>query len=203
MKTGHLDWRLIFSMILAHLLLYFSFHDKTIFWYIFTGSVLVLIIYAMLQGDVDDKAAFFQYIVIGAVSGGLLYFLFWLGHAGIELLNLPYQTEINRLYHRYAPSEYWHYLALLLVAAPGEELFWRGFVQKRLLKYFGPLTSISLAAILYASVHIYSGAFLLVFSALISGFVWGLLYQWKRSMPLIIVSHIVFDLLIFIFLPFS
>jgi membrane protease YdiL (CAAX protease family) len=87
------------------------------------------------------------------------------------------------------------------VAAPGEELFWRGFVQKRLLHYFGPYMSIFIGALLYASVHIYSGTLILMLAAFFSGLMWGALYLWKRSMPLVIVSHIVFDIMIFIILP--
>jgi uncharacterized protein len=203
MKKRFIDFRLIIGLILAHLLLYFSFHDKTIFWYIFSGSVLILITYAMIHGEVDDDTSFIQYLFIGAISGFILYLLFWLGHQAFELLHLPYDKSIKRLYRWYAPSLFWQYLALVLIASPGEELFWRGFIQKRLLQYFGPIGSILTASLLYASVHIYSGSFLLVFAAFFSGFFWGLLYMWKKSMPLVIVSHIIFDILIFIILPFK
>ncbi|MEH7748308.1 CPBP family glutamic-type intramembrane protease, partial [Neobacillus drentensis] len=57
------------------------------------------------------------------------------------------------------------------------------------------------ASILYASVNIYAGSFLLVLAAFISGLAWGYLYLWKKSMPLVIVSHIIFDLMMFIILP--
>lgn len=195
--------RLIFGCILAHALIYFSFQDKTIFWYIFSGSVLVLIAFSMFQGEVEDEASFIQYIFLGAITGFLLYFVFWLGFQTIQILNLPFEQAIKKLYRNYAPHAFWHYIALVLIAAPGEELFWRGFIQKSLLKYFKPVWSILLAALLYASVHIYSGSFLLVFAAFLSGNVWGLLYYWKKSMPLVIVSHIIFDLMIFIILPFK
>ncbi len=203
MKKRFLDMRLIFGCILAHALIYFSFQDKTIFWYIFSGSVLVLIAFSMFQGEVEDEASFIQYIFLGAITGFLLYFVFWLGFQTIQILNLPFEQAIKKLYRNYAPHAFWHYIALVLIAAPGEELFWRGFIQKSLLKYFKPVWSILLAALLYASVHIYSGSFLLVFAAFLSGNVWGLLYYWKKSMPLVIVSHIIFDLMIFIILPFK
>lgn len=201
MNKRFLDLRLIIGLIISHLLLYFSFHDKAIFWYIFSGSLLVLIAYAMFQGDVDDEASFFQYVFLGALSGLLLYLVFWLGFQAIHILQLPFEKSIKRLYKWFAPILFWQYLALVLVAIPGEELFWRGFVQKRLLKYFRPIPSILAASLLFASVHIYSGSVLLVFAAFISGFVWGLVYYWKKSMPLVIVSHIIFDIMIFIILP--
>jgi len=202
MEKRFLDIQLILGFFIAHALIYFSFHDKTIFWYIFTGSILILIAYAMYQGEVDDEASFAKYVFFGAISGLLLYFIFLLGFKTIQIMDLPFQKSINKLYRWYAPDEFWHYIALILVAAPGEELFWRGFIQKSLLKYFKPMWSILLGAILYASVTIYSGSFTLVFASCLSGLAWGLLYYWKRSMPLVIVSHIIFDIMIFIILPF-
>jgi len=203
MGKHFLDIRLIVGYIIAHALIYFSFHDKTIFWYIFSGSILILIAYAMLQGEVDDEASFGKYIFSGALSGLLLYLIFWFGFKAIQIMNLPFQGSIHNLYRWYAPHAFWHYIALLLVAAPGEELFWRGFIQKSLLKYFKPIWSIILGAGLYASVHIYSGSFLLVFAAFLSGIAWGGLYYWKRSMPLVIVSHLIFDMMIFMIMPLS
>ncbi|MBT2736234.1 CPBP family intramembrane glutamic endopeptidase [Bacillus sp. ISL-7] len=203
MKKFFLDPRILIGFIIAHVLLFFSFHDRAIFWYIFSGSVLVLIAYSTFQEEVDDEVSFIQFILLGSISGFLLYFVFRAGIRGMEILQLPIDTSIKNLYNWYAPSLFWQYLALVLVAAPGEELFWRGFIQKRLSKYLNPVVSILSASILYASVHIYSGSFLLVLAAFISGFVWGYLYFFKKSMPLVIVSHIIFDLLIFIILPFK
>ena len=201
MKKFFQDPRILIGLVLAHVLLFFSFHDKAIFWYIFSGSVLVLIAYAMFQEEVDDDVSFIQYIFLGALAGLLLYFTFWLGIQGFKLLHLPFKTSLNNLYKWFAPTLFWQYLALILVAAPGEELFWRGFIQKRIGKMCKPIFSVPAASILYASVHIYSGSFLLVLAALISGLIWGYLYLWKRSMPLVIVSHIIFDLMMFVILP--
>jgi membrane protease YdiL (CAAX protease family) len=200
MTNRFLDFRLFAGLIIAHILMFFTFQDKAIFWYIFTGSILMLIAFGMFQEAVDDEASLVKYITIGVFSGLLIYFLFWLGLQVIEVLNLPLDKSIKKLYRWFAPSLFWQYLALILVAAPGEELFWRGFVQKRLLRYLGALGSIFVAALLYASVHIYSGEFILMFAAFISGLIWGALYLWKKSMPLVIVSHIVFDIMIFIIL---
>lgn len=201
MKSGLLDLRLLAGFILAHALMYFTFNDRAIFWYIFTGSLLILITYAMFQEAVDDEASFFKYISLGTISGLLLYFVFWLGVQAFDLLNLPFDSTIKKLYRWFAPSLFWQYLALILVAAPGEELFWRGFVQKRLLRYTGPFKSIIIGALLYSSVHIYSGTLILMLAAFLSGLMWGALYLWKKSMPLVIVSHIIFDIMIFIILP--
>lgn len=194
------DVRLILGIIIGHLLLFFSFHDKGIFWYIYTGSILILIAYAMFQEDVEDKIGFFQYIFLGVILGMILYFIFWMLDQLTANFHFPFLKKIN-LYRWYAPKAFWQYLALILVAAPGEEIFWRGFIQKRLEKFCGPMLSILFASLLYASVYLYSGSVKLVLIIFISGLAWGLLYWWKKSMPLVIVSHIVLYLMLFIILP--
>jgi uncharacterized protein len=201
MKLRTVDLRLLLAIIFSHLLLFFSFSDEGIFWYIYTGSLLLLITYAILQVDVDDQKGLFSYLGWGVLSGVLLYGLFWIGYHGVGFLQLGFQRDIHKLYRWYGPSLYWEFFALILVAGPGEEIFWRGFVQKRLLSFFKPKVAIIYGAILYASVHVYSGKFMLILGAFLSGIVWGSLYYWKKSMPLVIVSHIVFDIMLFIILP--
>ncbi len=201
MKLHTVDLRLVLGLVLAHFLLFFSFSERSIFWYIYAASILMLIAYATFQGDVDDEVSFFSYIFLGILSGVLLFAVIWLAYKGIQLFHLPFESSVSRLYRWYAPSAFWEFLALILVAAPGEEFFWRGFIQKRLMKKFNPFASILLGAVLYASVQIYSGQLLLILAALFTGFVWGWLYFKKKSMPLVIVSHLIFDVLLFILIP--
>lgn len=195
------DRKFILGILIAHLLLFFTFEDKTVFWYIFTASMLVLISYSIKHEEIEDEASTFSFFSIGIASGLGLYGLFWLGSSLIDILNLPLTTQISRLYSRFSPEMIWHYLVLVLIIAPGEEIFWRGFIQKRLNQHFGMKMSIGLSVFLYASAHLYSGEFILVLAAIIAGLTWSILYAWKRSLPLVIVSHIVFDLLLFVFLP--
>lgn len=197
------DRRLIIGVLIAHLLMFFTFEDKNVFWYIFTASMLVLISYSIIHEEIEDNTSTLSYLTLGIASGLGLFGLFWLGSFLIELLNLPFANQITRLYSRFSPDLIWHYLVLVLILAPGEEIFWRGFIQKRLSKYINVKMSIILSVILYASVHFYSGEFILVLAAIIAGLAWSILYAWKRSMPLVIVSHIVFDLLLFVFLPLN
>ncbi|MBP2239928.1 membrane protease YdiL (CAAX protease family) [Cytobacillus eiseniae] len=202
MKKLTTDIRLIIGFVLAHILMYFTFQDKAVFWYIFTASLLFLISYAILNEELEDQVPFSSFIMYGAVSGFALFGVFWLGNSLIELLNLPFSKEISKLYSRLSPSLLWHYIVLILVIIPGEEIFWRGFVQKRVLKHINIPIGIILSSILYASVHFYATHWILAFAALIAGIYWGILYAWKKSMPLVIVSHLIFDLFLFVILPF-
>jgi len=203
MVSKNFDYRLLGGFLLAHFLLFFSFQDRHIFWYIFPASLLVLTIWTILQEEVDDRVSFIKYMTAGILSGFLLFGLFYFGRYMINLFHLPLTESISKLYKWFSPREFWQYIALVLIAVPGEELFWRGFVQKRILRHAAVLPSAVISAAMYASVHIYSFQPVLVFAAFVSGLVWGMLYAWKRSLPLVIVSHLVFDLMIFIIVPLN
>jgi membrane protease YdiL (CAAX protease family) len=203
LKNIAADVRFIGGLFIAHLLMYFTFQDKSIFWYIFSAALLFLISYSIIMEEVEDKASFGTFIAYGALSGVLLYGVFWLGYSLIDLLNLPLLNQVDKLYGRFSPSLLWHYIVLILIIIPGEEIFWRGFIQKRLMKHANVTLSIVLSSILYASVHLYSGYWILAFAAFIAGLFWGWLYAWKRSIPLVIVSHLIFDLFMFVILPFK
>lgn len=203
MKKSSFDIRVIFGLIIAHVLMYITFQDITIFWYMFTATMLILISYAMLHEKTTDQLTFLSYSFYGILSGTILFALFWIGNYFMELLPLPFDQEISKLYHTFSPKELWQYLVLFFIIVPGEEVFWRGFIQKRLEHLFNSrYISVVVASLLYASVQIYSGTFIHIIAALIAGVFWGILYQWKRSMPLLVISHLVFDFLLFILFPF-
>ncbi|WP_404331316.1 lysostaphin resistance A-like protein [Mesobacillus maritimus] len=194
------DRRLLFGYILAHLFIFFTFEQEKVFWYIFTATMLVLISYSILD-ETEPRTSKRFHLVWGIGSGAFIYGLFWIGNTLIDLLNLPLSNQITALYKLFSPELTWHYLVLFIIIGPGEEIFWRGFVQKRLLTYTNPWTSILLSTILYASVQIHSGELVLIIAALTGGFVWSILYAWKRSIRLVIISHIIFDLLLFGLFP--
>ncbi|PLR81420.1 CPBP family intramembrane metalloprotease [Bacillus canaveralius] len=201
MKKWIFDSRLIIGFLLAHLLMFFTFENRAVFWYMFTAAMLILISYSILNEEVDDQQSVGSYLLYGLLSGFVLFAVFWAGNFLIDLLNLPFSKGVAKLYNRLAPAQLWHYIVLILVIIPGEEIFWRGFIQKRLEKYVPATASIVLAAVMYTSVHFYAGYMVLPIAALFGGLFWGFLYWWKRSIPLVIVSHLVFDLFLFVFIP--
>ena len=84
---------------------------------------------------------------------------------------------------------------LAAVIGPAEELFWRGFVQRR--AGYVPAT------LAYGGVHLASGNFTLIGAASIVGAYWGLLRALGLSMETLIVSHIAWDIWIFLVAPTS
>jgi membrane protease YdiL (CAAX protease family) len=201
MKKLMADRRLVIGFVLAHLLLWFTFQERNVFWYLFTAAMLILISFSILHEELENKTSTLKYFTYGILTGIAVYSLFWLGSSLIDVLRLPLSGQISQLYRLFEPKAAWHFIALIIIIVPGEEIFWRGFVLRRLLNRLNVRTSVILSAVLYASVHIYSGQFALVLAALAAGLAWGALYAWKRSIPLVVVSHIVFDLLLFGFLP--
>ncbi|MDQ2913705.1 MAG: tetratricopeptide repeat protein [Chloroflexota bacterium] len=80
-----------------------------------------------------------------------------------------------------------------LVIGPAEELFWRGFVQGRV----GYLT----ATALYGGAHLVTENATLIGAATIAGAYWGLLRAVGMPLGALVVSHVVWDIWIFLVSP--
>ena len=90
---------------------------------------------------------------------------------------------------------------LLFPIGPGEELYWRGFLQERLMLKYGSFRGWLLGAFFYAFVHIWSFNFMLIGAAAVAGAFWGLLYwRWQHLAP-VVVSHSLWSAFIFAVAP--
>lgn len=90
---------------------------------------------------------------------------------------------------------------LLFWIGPAEEIFWRGFVQRRMAERFGALRGLLLASAVYAGVHVWTGNLALLATAFLCGIFWGAMFLRFRSLWPGMVSHGVWDVLIFVALP--
>jgi len=156
----------------------------------------------ILSRDFSKKTAF--KILLGLASALVLYGVFYVGNE-VSRLILPFSGEqIGNVYLFKGDASHLRIaLLMLLVIGPGEELFWRGVIQRYMENRFKPVYAYLLAALFYAGVHIPTGNFMLVMAALVCGLFWGFLYLRYRSLLLIILSHILWDLAVFILFPFS
>lgn len=143
-----------------------------------------------------------NHIVAGIGSAAVLYLIFWLGSIVIIRLLPSAQTEISGLYSQkeHAPSLLVGALLLLWIG-PAEEVFWRGFVQRRIGQKFGFTRGYLLASLIYAGVHIWALNFTLFLAALVCGLFWGLLFLHYRSVWPGLISHAVWGLAVFVLLP--
>lgn len=143
-------------------------------------------------------------LAIGLLSAAILYAVFVLGREVATRL-LPFATgQIGAVYNNkalLAPGTIG--LLIGLVIGPGEELFWRGFLQRELAGRVGPWRGYVLATLLYGLVHVFTGNVMLVVAALVAGTVWGWLFlRYDRLWPGI-VSHVAWDLTVFLWLPLA
>ncbi len=90
---------------------------------------------------------------------------------------------------------------LALVIGPAEEVFWRGLVQEALMRRYGRWPGAALAAAAYGGVHVTSGNFTLLGAAATAGAHWCVLYAARVPLGALIVSHVAWDVWIFLVQP--
>jgi len=133
-------------------------------------------------------------LVFGLGSAGVLYGVFQVGDRFARSVMPRGSKEIQDIYALRSldpPVEIAARLATVI--GPAEELFWRGFVQRRV----GGLA----AAAAYGGAHLVTGNTTLVGAAAVAGIYWGLLRALGMSMPALITSHIAWDIWIFLLAP--
>jgi membrane protease YdiL (CAAX protease family) len=90
---------------------------------------------------------------------------------------------------------------LATIVGPAEELFWRGLVQEALMDRYGRWTGAALAAMAYGGVHVVTGNFTLFGAAGIAGAHWCALYAAGVPLGALVVSHVTWDVWIFLVQP--
>ncbi|OGD09100.1 MAG: hypothetical protein A2Y86_02475 [Candidatus Aminicenantes bacterium RBG_13_62_12] len=143
-------------------------------------------------------------IGLGILSALGLYAVF-LGGGILATALLPAaQSGISSIYGFKAGASTARITALLaLVIGPGEELFWRGLLQRRMQRHWGGRGGWLAAAALYAVVHAGSGNTLLILAAGVCGLAWGFLFLRFRSIVLNAVSHALWDVAVFVLWPIA
>jgi hypothetical protein len=140
-------------------------------------------------------------IVLGLITALLLYGLFFAGFQVTKIIPVFSEgvSEVYELRASAPPS----LIALLLVIpiAPGEEVYWRGLIQRRFAEEWGSTAGFISATAAYALVHLPTMNPPLVLTAFIGGLVWGYLYKFTGSLIPGAFSHVIFDLLIFVIAP--
>jgi uncharacterized protein len=141
---------------------------------------------------------------IGLLSALLLYLVFFIGnYLSRKWFNFAGQG-IAEVY-KFKGDATGIRIALLMIAVigPGEELFWRGYLQRKISAKTGKWVGLIIGLILYTGVHVFTGNFMLIMAALICGFFWGWIYLRYNSMLINVISHTVWDIVVFLLLPFN
>ncbi len=174
------------------------------FWIAMASGALVLAaLAAIIRGtDLYRERDEFVDIVLGVGSFIFLYAAFWIGDKLVRAVIPGGGAQIGSVYGLGQQLPLLVIAVLLVfVIAPGEELYWRGLVQWGVAARWGAGPGILAGWLLYAAAHLVSGSLVVVLAAFVAGFVWALLYAVRDRLLPVVVSHVLFDLFVFVLAP--
>lgn len=177
------------------------------FWYTMLLASGTLTFYSLLIGRNDFRDVYrfnSRYIFIGLLSAAFLYLVFFAGNYFSHLLFDFSKQQVSNIYATKSQADkIFIGFALLLWIGPSEEIFWRGFAQYNLSKKYGDKKAFIITTAIYAFVHIWAFNFMLFMAALICGIFWGWLFMKYKSVIPGLISHAIWDAVIFVILPIS
>ena len=198
---------LIGMVLLANLLWFATFYmEFSTFWIKIAVSAFTLAALSLWISS-GEKRRFrvdAGSLMIGLISAVALYFIFWAGKE-ISSLIFPFaEQQIGNIYGKGDGTSSWViFPLLLLITGPSEEIFWRGYLQEKLMVRFGEPRGWLFAALIYAAVHIWSFNFMLIGAAAVAGAFWGAMYWRYRNLAPVIISHSLWSAFIFAVIPLS
>lgn len=171
------------------------------FWVKIGLSVVAVSLYSLFWKK--PKISFqLRSFLVGLFSALILYFIFLVGNTLAPIVLPGAKTQVGGIYSLGVGSnKVLIFLLLFLITGPGEEIFWRGFLQDRLMERWGIFPGYLATTALYGGVHVFSCNLMLILAALVAGAFWGLLYLWKRDLLIQIVSHSFWSAVIFAVAP--
>jgi len=203
-------WPLLFAALAAAFVVwYFLFAvPGTPFWFVIAPATFVLGGGALLVYRDTLKASgadWGKYFLIGLIGTVVLYFVFAGGNELVRVLPfLNGGEQVENVYATRAQASPrligW---LLLLIIGPGEELFWRAWVQRTMMNRFGPWKGFLVTTLLYAAVHFPSLNLTLIGAATVAGIFWGLMYMKVGHIGPGLVSHALWDAAVFVWFPFA
>ena len=142
------------------------------------------------------------HVPLGLLSAAILYLTFQVGDRFARRYVPAGDAQIREIYalRTLRPREEIA-TRLAAVVGPAEELFWRGLIQAALMRRFGRWRGAALAAGAYGGVHVTSGNFTLLGAAGVAGAHWCALYAAGVPLGALIVSHVAWDVWIFLVQP--
>jgi membrane protease YdiL (CAAX protease family) len=177
------------------------------FWLKLTFSACLLAVIGLGYSRREMKTLFafrMRHLWVGIGSALVLYGIFWVGREAANLLFSFAPGQIASVYQTKTQLDAALIgLLLLFLMGPAEEIYWRGFVQRRLAERYGAKAGFWWAAAAYTLIHITSWNFMLLVAAGVCGLYWGFLYQREQNLIPVIVSHSLWDVMIFVLFPMA
>jgi membrane protease YdiL (CAAX protease family) len=203
-QVGRISGRdVLVGMVGAGALWTAAFRGKSGFWAKMAAGVGALGAYALYTNpDLRKTRLKSADVARGIASAGLLYGIFQVGDRFARRVMPNGGAEIDDIYRKrgLAPDPFIA-ATLALLIAPGEELFWRGLVNRYLAQQLGPVAGNAAGATIYGAIHLVSGNLTLTGAAGVAGAFWSLEHLAQGRMAPLIVSHVAWDVWIFLVRP--
>ena len=141
-------------------------------------------------------------VLMGLLSGVALYLLFLAGAVVVRETPLwPWVERVIELTRTTAPGGL-AALVIVFATSPSEEVLWRGAVFARLTRRYGAgWKPVVLTTVAYAGFVALSGSVVLPLAALVCGAVWTRQRQITGSIVPGLVSHALWSLLMYLWIP--
>ncbi|MBM5719225.1 CPBP family intramembrane metalloprotease [Listeria ivanovii] len=201
MKSIKIDYKLVLGLIICALLVILTYQFPRVFWYLYGAGMLFLLSFVIFNDDLKKEYSFTKGILPGVFSGIVLYIVFYIGAFILKIMPGGLENSVAAAFNKYATDSWVIWLLLVVAIIPGEEIFWRGFVLKRLNNYFNPWFSNIFAALLCMVMMFPSGNFAAIIGIFVASLVWNVMYTYRSSLLMVYVSHLTFAFLLLAALP--
>lgn len=172
----------------------------------FSTTVLSIISYANYKNQFRKEFFNLKEIAIGIGSALLLYGIFWLGKLILDNIGIipGHEQGISNVYANKGTVPGWAVgLLLFFPIGFGEEFFWRGYLQRHLAVKYGKFAGLAVTVFFYTAVHIPTLNPILLLASFLVGIYWGLIFMWRGNIIAALLSHMIWDPLIFVIAPIS
>ncbi|WP_425331112.1 CPBP family intramembrane glutamic endopeptidase [Clostridium aminobutyricum] len=204
-KNTTSNFYIAFTLLISAVLWFLMFIIKPMNFWIemsLSISILVALSYWVKRDLFQLSKITWRAIIIGILSAIILYAVFYVGNIVSGYLFPFKEAQVLSVYsNKSQGSPLLIGSLLLLLIGPGEELFWRGFIQQSLATKLGETKGYLLSTLFYTGVHIVTGNFMLIIAALVCGAFWGFMYKKEKSLVPVIISHALWDFTIFVLFP--
>ncbi len=203
-----MEKKLIYPILLAIFLWFLMFSQWTSHWINFwigisISAAILMFLAILLRKELLTQFQFnVKAIGLGIGAAVFLWIVFFFGEYFANLLFGFARDQVDNIYAlKDGQSKLWIALGLLFVMGPAEEIFWRGYVQHKLIGKYGEWKAFIITTLIYTLVHIWSFNFMLIVAAMVCGIFWGLMYRYNKNLVPLIISHSLWDFAVFILFP--
>lgn len=143
--------------------------------------------------DLDGRRVSVRGLAVGALAGVAMTMATLALFAPVTALVPALRTDVTGLYAALGYPRTVTALVLLLLIVVSEEIAWRGVVFQALSSRLARAPATAVGSLLYAVVHAPIGSPALLLTCLAAGLCWTALRAWTRSLPAVILAHLIWD----------